>query len=270
MASNDRPFLLAQVSDLHLTAGGRLSYGIVDTAAMLRACIDHILALPARPDAAVFTGDLTDSARPEEYAILREQIGRLGMPAYLIPGNHDERAPLRAAFPDHDYLRQSPEFIQYAIDEHPLRLVALDTLVPGEIRGELCARRLAWLEARLAEKPRQPTAILMHHPPFATFIEAMDEHGLSGAEPLAAIVRRHPQVERILCGHLHRPIEARFAGTIACTAPSAAHQVALDLSPSAPLGLVMEPPGYRLHAFAPGAGVVSHTAFVGSFPQASR
>ena len=270
MASRERPFLLAQVSDLHLAAGGRLSYGMVDTAAMLRACIDHILALPVRPDAAVFTGDLADSARPEEYALLREQIDRLGMPAYVIPGNHDDRGALRAALPDHGYLRQSADFIQYAIDEHPLRLVALDTLVPGEIRGELCARRLAWLEARLAEKPRQPTAILMHHPPFETFIEAMDHYGLTGAEPLAAIVRRHPQVERVLCGHLHRPIEARFAGTIASTAPSAAHQVALDLSPSAPLGFVMEPPGYRLHAFAPETGVVSHTAFVGSFPRAGR
>jgi 3',5'-cyclic-AMP phosphodiesterase len=260
-----KPFLLAQVSDLHIKAAGRLSYRVVDTAGMLRACIGHLLALPQRPDAAVFTGDLTDFGRPEEYAVLRELLAPLGMPVYLIPGNHDERGALRAAFPEHRYLRQSPDFVQYAIEAHPLRIVALDTVVPGEGRGELCAVRLAWLDARLAEQPRKPTVVLMHHPPFPTFIGHMDRQGLTGAAELAAVVRKHPQVERLLCGHLHRPIQARFAGTIASTSPSPAHQVALDLAADARSQFVMEPPGYQLHAFTPETGVVSHTAFIGSF-----
>ncbi len=260
-----KPFLIAQVSDLHIKAAGKLSYRIVDTAAMLRACIAHMLAQPQRPDIVVFTGDLVDFGRPEEYAMLRDLIAPLKMPVYLIPGNHDERGVMRRAFSDHAYLRQSAEFINYAIEDHPVRIVALDTTVPGKSGGLVCAERLAWLDAKLAEQPKKATVVLMHHPPFHTFIGHMDALGLEGTAELAAVIVRHPQVERLLCGHLHRPIQARFAGTLACTVPSPAHQVALDLAEDAASRFMMEPPAYGLHAFTPGTGIISHTAFVGDF-----
>jgi 3',5'-cyclic-AMP phosphodiesterase len=129
----------------------------------------------------------------------------------------------------------------------------------------VCAERLAWLDAKLAEAPKKPTLVLLHHPPFHTFIGHMDKLGLEGSEELAAVIRKHPQVERLLCGHLHRPIQARFAGTLACTVPSCAHQVALDLAEDAESRFVMEPPAYGLHAFTPATGVISHTSFVGEF-----
>lgn len=259
------PFLLAQISDLHITRRGHPAYGVVDTAGMMDACVRHVLALERRPDAVVITGDLTDGGRPEEYAVLRELLAPLAMPLYLMPGNHDRRDAMRAAFPDHAYLRQSPDFIQYAIDAHPLRIVALDTVIPGESAGELCRERIAWLARTLAQVPDTATVVLMHHPPFKTFIAHMDECGLRDPKPLASVINRHPQVQAILCGHLHRPIEVRFAGTIASTAPSPAHQVALDLKPGTPLHFVMEPPAYRLHAYSPETGLVSHTAYVGEF-----
>ena len=94
----------------------------------------------------------------------------------------------------------------------------------------------------------------------------MDRAGLNGIPAFAEIIRRHPQVERILCGHLHRAIESRFAGTIAGTAPSTAHQVALDLRPEARLSFTLEPPGYQLHYWREGAGLVTHTANIGDWP----
>jgi len=260
-----RPFLLAQVSDLHVKAQGQLSYGVVDTSGMLRACVRHVLSLEQQPDAIVLTGDLTDRGLPEEYVLLRELLAPLAMPLYLMPGNHDERETLRTAFPEHAYLRQSPEFVQYAIDDHPLRLVALDTLIPGESGGELCEQRIGWLDRMLARAPGKATVVLMHHPPFRTLVEHMDKHELRNQQALAAVISRHPQVQAILCGHVHRPIETRFAGTIASTAPSAAHQIALDFGGDAPLRFVMEPPAYRLHAYTPESGLVSHTAYVGEF-----
>ncbi len=261
----NRPFLIAQVSDLHIKAAGQLSYRVVDTAQMLRACVADLLARRQRPDVVVFTGDLTDFGKPEEYAVLRELLAPLPMPVYLIPGNHDERTAMRAAFPEHGYLRQSEDFIQYAIEDHPVRIVGIDTVVPGKGGGLLCEQRLAWLDAALAARPDKPTVVLMHHPPFVTFIGHMDRQGLEGSASLEKIIRRHPQVERLLCGHLHRPIQARFAGTIASTVPGPAHQVALDLSEDAASRFVMEPPAYGLHAWTPETGVVSHTAFIGKF-----
>lgn len=260
-----KPFLVAQVSDLHIKAGGKMSYRIVDTAGMLRACVAHMLALPQPLDVVVFTGDLVDFGRPEEYATLRELISPLKMPVYLLPGNHDERTAMRNAFPEHAYLRQSPEYINYAIEDHPLRIVGFDTTVPGKSGGLASADRLAWLDATLAAQPGKPTVVLMHHPPFQTFIGHMDRLGLERSEDLEKVIRKHPQVERLLCGHLHRPIMARFGGTIACTVPSPAHQVALDLAADAASRFVMEPPAYGLHAYTPETGVISHTAFVGDF-----
>ena len=257
-------FLLTQISDLHIMRRGRAAYGVVDTAGMMDACVRHVLALERRPDAVVITGDLTDGGQPEEYAVLRDLLAPLAMPLYLIPGNHDRRDAMRAALPDHAYLRRSG-FIQYAIDAHPLRIVALDTVIPGESGGELCEERIDWLARTLAQAPDKPTVVLMHHPPFKTFITHMDEYGLRNPEPFASVISRHRQVQAILCGHVHRPIETRFAGTIASTAPSPAHQVALDFKPGAPLHFVMEPPAYRLHAYSPETGLVSHTVYVGAF-----
>lgn len=260
------PFVLAQVSDLHIRARGALSYKVVDTAGMFRACVEHLSRLDPQPDAVAITGDLTDGGLPEEYAVLREGLAPLRMPVYLIPGNHDSHGALRAAFPGHAYLHQSPRFAQYAIEDHPLRIVAADTVIPGEVGGELCEERLAWLDRTLAAEPGRATVVIMHHPPFTTFIGHMDRHGLRNPQALAGVIRRHPQVEALLCGHVHRPIETRFAGTVARIAPSCAHQIALDIRDGAPLKLVMEPPGYRLHAYTPDAGLVSHTVYVGKFP----
>jgi len=82
---------------------------------------------------------------------------------------------------------------------------------------------------------------------------------------LAEIVARHPQVERIVCGHLHRAIDRRFAGTVAGTAPSTAHQIRLNLAPGAPISFIWEPAGYQLHMWQPEAGLVTHTALFGDW-----
>ena len=261
------PKLLVQLSDTHIRLPGQLAYRRVDTAALLAQAIVSVLALPQAPVAVVVTGDLTDFGRPAEYAHLRALLAPLACPVYLMPGNHDDRAALRRAFPEHDWLQQSGDaFLQYAVDLGGLRLVALDTSVTKAPHGELGPAHLAWLDAALAADRSTPTIVAMHHPPFATFIGHMDEIGLQqGGRELAAVIAAHPQVERIVCGHLHRSIQARFAGTIAMTAPSTAHAVALDLATDAASEFAMQPPGYLVHVWSPTGGVVSHLAFSGAF-----
>jgi hypothetical protein len=100
----------------------------------------------------------------------------------------------------------------------------------------------------------------MHHPPFATGITYMDNYGLNNAADFGKVIGRHPQVERILCGHLHRAIDRRFAGTVAGTAPSTAHQIRINLVPDASISFNFEPPGYQLHTWQDGS-LVTHTAF---------
>lgn len=257
--------LLCQISDLHIRPEGRLAYGVVDTAAMLKRCVEHILALPQRPTAVLATGDLVDFGTAVEYQRLRNLLAPLRMPLYLVPGNHDERTELRRAFPEHRYLDQSEAFIQYVVDDLPVRIIGLDTVIPGESGGTLCSERLAWLDRMLASAPHRPTLIAMHHPPFETGIGHMDRIGFDDRESLERVIARHPQVERIVCGHLHRSITTRFAGTIASTCPSPAHQVALDLDPDAADQFVMEPPGFQLHRWSNGQ-LISHLAVIGDYP----
>jgi Icc protein len=147
-----------------------------------------------------------------------------------------------------------------------VRLVMLDTVVPGYGHGELCARRLAWLERTLAAAPERPTVIGMHHPPFACGIEHMDKINLRQSAEFTAIVARHRQVARILCGHHHRPITAQVAHTIAMVGPSVAHQVELALAPGAAAAFVMEPPAYLIHRYTAEAGIVTHQAYVDDYP----
>jgi Icc protein len=239
--------LIAHITDTHIKLPGKLAYRRVDTAAMLAQCVDHITCLDPQPDLIVITGDLVDLGRAEEYASLKLLLAPLQQPIIAIPGNHDEREAMRSAFGEEGYLPPK-DFLQFSIDDqYPLRLIGLDTLVPQEGRGELCGERLAWLDTTLSQRPAQPTLLLMHHPPFETGIAHMDAIGLTGSDAFADIVSRHPQIEAILCGHLHRNIQTTVGGRRVLTAPSPAHQVALDLRPGAPSGFRMEPPGYLLH-----------------------
>lgn len=256
--------LLAQISDPHIVGEGELAYGRVDTPRMLARCVQSLLAQPHRADAVVVTGDLTDHATAAEYALLRRLLAPLPMPVYLCVGNHDDRAELRRAFADHPHLAGEDGFVQYAVDVGALRLVVLDTLVPGAPGGALCERRLQWLDRTLAASPR-PTVIAQHHPPFATGLTVMDAMGLADPAALAQVVRRHPHVERIVCGHVHRTAHARFAGTTASICPSSAHQLQLDLVPGADIRFTYEPAGYQMHWWN-GAGLVTHTCMVDEFP----
>jgi 3',5'-cyclic AMP phosphodiesterase CpdA len=257
--------LIAQLSDTHLRPEGQLLYDRIDTAGYLERAVAHVLKLDPRPDVAIMSGDLVEAGKPEEYARLRSVIAPLPMPVYVIPGNHDAREPMRAAFADKGYFPASG-FLQYAVDDGPLRLLALDTLVEGKPHGALCAERLAWLEARLDEQPRRPTLLFMHHPPFECGIETFDKSRLlEGADGLATLVRRHGNVERIACGHVHRPIQVRWAGSLASIAPSTAHQATLDLHEHSALTMMMEPPAIALHQWRPGTGLVTHVSYIGDF-----
>lgn len=258
--------LLVQLSDPHIREPGKLAYGRIHTAPYLAQAVDSIGRLPQRPDAIVITGDLTDFGRAAEYEHLQSLLAPLGdMPLYLLPGNHDERQQLRASFPSHSYLG-TDGFVQYSVPIGGLQLVTLDTVTPGASEGNLCQQRLDWLEAELDRQRHKPVVIAMHHPPFQTLIGHMDRIGLlTGAQELEAIVARYPNVERVICGHLHRSIQVRFGGTIAATIPSPAHQVCLDLAPDAASAWTLEPPGYALHALPTGGRLVSHMAASGAF-----
>lgn len=211
----------------------------------------------------IASGDLTDHGRAEEYELLREILSELKTPAFVIPGNHDRREVLLKAFAVEDYM-PAPDapFVHYAIEKFPLRLVGLDTSVPEHHHGMMCEERLRWLDATLGARPDTPTLIFMHHPPFRTGVNWMDASGLHGGRRMEEVVRRHRQVVRVACGHIHRPIHVAWAGTIASTSPSTCHQVPLDLAGGDGFEFAMEPRAVQLHVWDEGYGLVSHLSYV--------
>lgn len=259
--------LIAQITDLHVRPEGQPAYRVSETNMLTARAIAALRALDPCPDLVVITGDLTDCGLPEEYALLRQMLARLPMPVLVIPGNHDRRETLIEAFPE---AADGRGFAGFVHDAGPLRLIGLDTLVPGASHGALCATRLAGLEVALQGRPEAPTLVFLHHPPFACGIRHMDRIALTeGRDEFARIIAANPQVERVLCGHHHRPIQTRFAGTISQIAPSVAHQVTLDLGPDDAGSMVMEPPAFLLHLWHEST-LVTHQAYVeraqGPFP----
>ena len=262
--------LMAQISDLHIMREGKHAYGVFDTRACLARAVDRLNALTPRPDVVLITGDLVDAGTADEYARLAAELRRLAMPFRLIPGNHDARATLRAAFPDQPWqgARQDDAsgFCHYVDETWPVRIVALDSLAPGEVAGLLCPQRLDWLRGALASGGERPTLVMIHHPPFETGIDHMDSLPLRGAEALAGILADHRGVLRVVAGHVHRTMAAMLGGRACTTCPSTAHHFALDLDPGMPARWTPEPPGFQLHRHLGGERLVTHGATIEEFP----
>lgn len=256
--------LIAQITDPHVIEAGRLTFGHVDCAEALARAVAHVNAVAPHPDLTLVTGDLVNDGTPAQYDQARAILDGLAMPYRVIPGNHDGRDAMRAAFEGSGALpAEEGPFLHYAMALGPLRIVALDTVIPGATAGALCRDRLAWTAARLDEAAGQPTLIVMHHPPFRTGIAEMDAFGLErGAADLADLIEAHGDIQRVLCGHLHRPIQTLWAGTLCQTAPATGFQIALRLAPSVPFGWVAEPAAVALHLWD-GDGLISHLSYIG-------
>lgn len=251
--------LIAQITDIHLgfSKGG----GFEDNARRLRRTIDAVLALKPRPDVVLATGDLSDHGDLASYKRLKRYFARLPMPVLYLMGNHDNRDVFRQVFPG---TPSADGFIQYAVDDHPLRILALDTLETGRHGGGFCETRAAWLKARLDEAPDRPTLIALHHPPFDTGIEWMnigpDE---AWAKRLSDVVSGRSNIVGMVCGHVHRQIVSPFAGTSVRVCPSTQPQVVLDLAtmdldhPDDRPMIVAGPPAFGLHRWN-GKTLVSH------------
>ena len=255
--------LIAQISDLHFLPKGTLAFGRVDTAGCLEQALDHLNALEPAADAVLITGDLHQRWR-------RTGLGRADGAARPAAGagpggsrqsrrsRADARGLCAPGFPAEGPLR-------FAVDLGPLRLIGLDSLIPGAPGGRLGPDQLAWLDEQLAGAPERPTLVALHHPPFATGIDHMDAMMLADGDALAGVIGRHPQVARVLCGHVHRSVHCRFAGTLGQIGPGVAHAVRLTLA-GAPSRWVREPPAVLLHEWRDGRGLVSHLDFIGDFP----
>ncbi len=251
--------LLAQVTDIHL------GFDPDNPSEFNRKRLDQALKvlceMTPQPDALLATGDLVDRGDQDSYQRLEEAFADLPFPVHMCLGNHDLRAPFHKQFPD---VPMADGFVQYEIDDGPLRLLILDTLEEGRHGGAFCDVRANWLADRLSEKQDKPTLLILHHPPVESGIAWMNT---DPREPwvstLADTIAGHDQVKGMITGHLHRNISTSFEGTSLSICASTAPQVAFDLEPIDPDNpdgrnmIVADPPAIALHWWN-GKQLVSH------------
>jgi 3',5'-cyclic-AMP phosphodiesterase len=257
--------LIAQISDCHIVDPGEPFAERLDSADGLRRAIDTIGNLPVTPDLVLLTGDLVNDGTASQYDRLVEILEPLTVPLLPLPGNHDDRQQLRERFPALLPAGAPGDPIDVVHDVGPLRVIALDTSIPGRNDGDLTDRQLAWLDEQLAAAPDRPTIIAQHHPPGTSGMVWMDEScGFPAGEREAEVVRRHPQVEAVVSGHLHRSLQRRYAGTVSVTCPSTAGSLSLGIA-GGPVAYTNEPTGILVHHWRRDAGLVSHLVPVGTF-----
>ena len=265
--------ILVQISDTHVDVSNSLVYGRFNTNTALEKAVSVINAMDPLPDLVLHTGDIASRGNVERYERFLEIVDPLQVPIVLIPGNHDERGALRQVFSGTPMLPSNDEFLHYVIDSFPVRLICCDSVIADETPGELCPTRLSWLSDRLDDAGDQPTIVALHHPPFYSGMTGTSAKGLlRGGLQLAELLAQHPQVVRVLAGHIHRPITTNFGGTIAFSGPTTCYPFGLDIGAERVLNIVNEPPAIAIHlwledASPTGPGLVSHVLPIGDWDE---
>jgi 3',5'-cyclic AMP phosphodiesterase CpdA len=252
--------LVLQLSDPHVDGMARAGEAD-DTGALLERAFERVRELAPMPDRILLSGDLArERGTAADYERLKLALSMAQAPVRLIPGNHDERANLARAFPEQPWGRDADAAAHLSWVEEvdgpggTLRLVGLDSCSGRGVMGGFGARRQAWLRRTLEAAPETPTLLAMHHPPFATGDPKTDAMSLSPVqvEALAAILRDHSQVQRVVSGHIHKLCVGSIGGVVAMTCPATCWQFRLSPGLEGPFTVTGEASGALLHALTPG------------------
>jgi Icc protein len=249
--------IIAQISDTHI------ALDTPDAEQRIRdfeRTIADINALDPAPDVIVHTGDIVHNGRPDEYAEAVRILSKARAPVYVIPGNKDERANLRAAFAASGYLTPDSEFIDYAVEDYPVRLIAVDTLYAGANKGDFCPARAKRLIDMIDAEPGKPVAVFAHHPPFEVTV-GPDPLNFETPEAMARLrqaLQHSGRVVAVISGHVHRGTAGQVGTIPATVMPSIATTLRKGEYPAH----MKRRPVYHVHRFDPACGFVTETRIV--------
>jgi len=203
---------LLHLSDTHFVAKGGLYGDSVDSERYLRSLFDELEASQGRPEAIIITGDVADHGEPEAYAKLRAIVEpaarRMGAEVIWVMGNHDDRANFRFGLLDQFPTDAAVDRVQYI---NGLRIITLDSTVPGHHYGEVTGDQLDWLAEELSSPAPHGTILAMHHPPVPSVLDLAVTVELRDQASLAEVLEGS-DVRTIIAGHLHYSTNTTFAG----------------------------------------------------------
>jgi 3',5'-cyclic AMP phosphodiesterase CpdA len=249
--------IIAQISDTHI------AFDSLDADRRIQdfeLTIADINTLDPSPDAIVHTGDIVHNGRQDEYARSMAILAKARAPVYVLAGNKDDRVNLREAFSGCGYLSPDSDFIDYAIEHFPVRLIALDTLSLRSNKGDFCRERVRRLTDLIEAETTKPVAVFTHHPPFEVTV-GPDRLHFETTEILSRL-REALQCERIagvFSGHVHRAAEGQVGSIPATVMPCIATSLRRGEYPAA----MQKRPVYQIHRFDPVWGFATETRIVG-------
>lgn len=229
--------LVAQITDTHLFAQCDRQWKGISTTRTLQAVLDRLQQIQPSPDLLLLTGDLSQDETPESYQRLISLIAPLGIPAYWIPGNHDN-IPVMT-----EILNQPPLSPKKSWMQGNWQFLLLSSVEAGCDGGRLSPDSLQWLDSQLQQTGDRPVTIALHHHPLAIDCKIMDSMMLHNADEFFAIVDRYPQIKIVLCGHIHQEFQQQRGLVSYLGAPSTCIQL---LPKTSPIVLDIVGPGFRL------------------------
>ena len=250
--------IIAQISDTHIAldtpdAGRRISD--------FERTIADINTLDPAPDLIVHTGDIVHNGRADEYAQAAAILAQARRPVYVLAGNKDDRTNLRAAFAGGGYLDPGSSFIDYVIENYPVRLIAVDTLNTHSNKGDFCAERTRRLIDMIDAETAKPIAVFAHHPPFEVPVgpDPVNFETPEMMQRLHRAVQHSGRVIAVINGHVHRGTSGRVGGIPATVMPSVATTLRKGEYPAA----MESRPIYHIHRFDPAWGFAVELRIVG-------
>jgi len=256
--------IIAQISDTHI------ALDTPDADRRIRdfeRTIADINALDPQPDVIVHTGDIAHNGRPDEYAEAVRILGHARAPVYVLAGNKDDRANLRAAFAARGYLLTDSEFIDYAVENFPVRLIAVDTLSSASNRGDFCPVRAKRLIDMIDAETSKPIAVFAHHPPFEVEVgpDPINFDTPEAMERLRQALQHSGRVVHVFSGHVHRGTAGHVGRIPATVMPSIATTLRKGEYPA---NMKMRPI-YHIHRFDPAWGFTTESRMVGPEPSSA-
>lgn len=249
-----------QLSDTHI---GSKKNGL-NAEINLQRAIKHALSMQIRWDALILTGDLVESGSVDDYVLLKDLLQPIStqVPVYYCLGNHDSRENFKNVFKVFwdQHVAENEPWLQYSIglgNQH--QLIVMDSLSEGFDQGRLCADRLDWLRATLHEYQDQKIIVAIHHPPFIFGNSLFDAMAIQERDQFSDILIQHPNIDRVICGHLHRTMTAQIGHCPIYTSPSTLHAYGVDYSHTHRSGIYDEGAGFAFHQWLPEQGWISHS-----------
>lgn len=255
--------IVAQISDTHIA---------LDTPDADRRILDFertiadINALDPAPDVIVHTGDIVHNGRQDEYAQAVTILAKARAPVYVLAGNKDDRANLRAAFAADGYLAPDSSFIDYAVEDYPVRLIAVDTLSSVSNKGDFCPERARRLVELIDAELTKPIAVYAHHPPFEVPVgpEPLNFERPEAMARLRQALQHSGRVVAVFSGHVHRGTAGHVGSIPATVMPSIATTLRKGEYPAQ----MKTRPVYHIHRFDSVWGFATETRIVAAEPPA--